>query len=318
MKLYSTEPTVVPAGKRDSGVIEASGRENIPSMKRLVALAQLTKPKIMLLVLVTGGTALVLEGSLLSDPVRFLLFLAGLYMTGGAANAFNQYFERDIDARMTRTRKRRPLPRGMVSPPQALVFSIVLGSAGVALLAALFNLLTAALALATILFYSLVYTLWLKPTTEYNIVIGGIAGAIVPVGAWAAGAGAIGVTPMILFLIIFLWTPPHFWSLALYYRSDYEHARLSMLPVVKGAAVTLREISVYSVILVAASFGYAFSGGGGIYIGAAGILGAALLRQVWLAYRWRDSTRLWRLFSFTILYLSGLFVAMIIDNLIRR
>lgn len=150
---------------------------------RLSAYMQLTKPSIMLLVLVTGGTALIIEGSFLDSPLRLSIFLVGLYLTGGCANALNQLFERDIDARMTRTMKRRPLPQGQIGAGEALWFSIIIGGGGVLLLAVMFNLLTALLSLGTILFYSLFYTLWLKPNSSQNIVIGGIAGAMAPIGA---------------------------------------------------------------------------------------------------------------------------------------
>jgi protoheme IX farnesyltransferase len=146
------------------------------SSKTLVEYLKLTKPTIMLLVLLTGATALVMEGSLLSEPVDFTLILFGLFLTGGAANALNQFFERDIDSRMGRTSKKRPLPQGKLSARQALIFAIVIGVVGVLLFGLVFNWLSAALALGTVLFYSLFYTLWLKPNTHQNIVIGGAAG----------------------------------------------------------------------------------------------------------------------------------------------
>lgn len=283
---------------------------------RISAFIQLTKPRIMFLVLITGATALIIEGSLISHPIEFLIFLLGLYMTGGAANAFNQYFERDIDSLMTRTRKRRPLPLGLISSSEAVVFSTVLGLAGVILLGAVFNLLTAFLAGGTMLFYALFYTLWLKPNTPHNIVIGGIAGAMAPVGAWTAATGQMAITPWILFAIVFFWTPPHFWSLALYFRSDYEKARLPMLPVVRGTDATLRLIFIYSLILVAVSLSYLLAGGGWIYGLAAFALGFILIRKSWITWRRKGRESMRDLFAFSIFYLLALFASVIMDSLI--
>lgn len=286
------------------------------TVARLLALFQLTKPRIMVLVLITGITALILEGSLLLHPVKFLLFMLGLYMTGGAANAFNQYFERDIDALMTRTRRRRPLPLRLISPSEAVIFSSILGLAGVILLGTVFNLLTALLAGGTMLFYAIVYTLWLKPNTAQNIVIGGIAGAMAPVGAWTAATGHMAMTPWILFAIVFFWTPPHFWSLALYFKSDYEQTRLPMMPVVKGVETTLRLIFIYSLVLVATSLVYLFTGGGWIYGISATILGGILIQKAGAARKSKDRQSMWRLFTFSLYYLFGLLAVMVVDKLI--
>ncbi len=286
------------------------------STSLLLSLFQLTKPKIMLLVIVTGATALVLQGSFVSRPLQFLLFLAGLYMTGGAANAFNQYFEHDIDARMTRTRNRRPLPLGRLSPRTAFWFSFGLAISGVALLALVFNLLTAALALATILFYSLVYTLWLKKNTPQNIVIGGIAGAMAPVGAWAAATGATAYTPWILFAIVFLWTPPHFWSLALRFQDDYRATGLPMMPLTKGLDGTLRRIFYYTLGLIVISLLYKLSGGGWFYFITALLLGLVFIHKAYRAMKTRTTPAIWSVFTYSILYLFGLFLAMVIDKLI--
>lgn len=270
----------------------------------------------MLLVLITGGTALILEGSFLSQPIKFVVFLIGLYMTGGAANAFNQYFERDIDARMKRTMKRRPLPMGRISSREAAAFSIILGGTGVMLLAVTFNVLTAGLSLATLLFYSLFYTLYLKPNTPQNIVIGGIAGAMAPIGAWTAATGAVTWTPIILFLIVFFWTPPHFWSLALCYKDDYERARLPMMPVIRGEKSTFRQIQIYTIIVIATSFAYMFTGGGIFYGVSALLLGAGLIKSTINARKSLDKSALWKLFGFSIIYLFGLFLAMIGDKFV--
>jgi heme o synthase len=278
----------------------------------------LTKPTIMLLVLFTGATALIMEGSFLSQPVNFLLVMVGLYLTGGSANALNQYFEREIDAKMERTARRRPLPMHNLSSAQALSFAITIGILGVALFAWRFNWLTAGLALATLLFYSLFYTLFLKPYTWHNIVIGGAAGAMAPVGAWTAATGTMGIEPWLLFLIIFLWTPPHFWALALYCKDDYVKARLPMLPVVKGDSETMRQILIYCFVLVAVSLTVYVAGARWFYIITALLLGLWLVRKALEAARLRSEKSFRGLFGYSIIYLFALFTAMIIDTVVRR
>jgi len=280
------------------------------------AYLQLTKPRVMVLVLITGATALILEGSFLAQPYKIFLFLLGLYMTGGAANAYNQYFERDIDARMSRTMARRPLPLGQISKFGAVIFSTLLGLSGVLILLLFFNLLTAMLSLGTMLFYSLIYTLWLKPGTPYNIVIGGIAGAMPPVGAWAAATGSVPLTPWILFLVVFLWTPPHFWALALHFKSDYQKSGLPMMPVVKGVDSTLRQIVIYSYLLVVSSLFYSFTGGNWFYTVVAVALGATFIYRAHVAQKTKDDNQIWAVFKFSIIYLFGLFSAMVIDKII--
>ncbi len=270
----------------------------------------------MLLVLFTGTAALILEGSLLNDPVKFILVLLGLYLTGGCANALNQYFERELDAKMSRTRNRRPLPTGKLSANQALVFSTTIGLFGVILFAYFFNWLTAALALGTILFYSLYYTLWLKPNTAQNIVIGGIAGAMAPVGAWAAATNSMDVTPWIMFLIIFLWTPPHFWALALYCKDDYRLSGLPMMPIVKGDDSTRLQILVYSMILVGVSLTLGLFGIGWIYLVTALVLGFLFIQKAYQLYRKKSDQKARTLFGFSLLYLFGLFAAMMIEGII--
>ena len=278
---------------------------------------QLTKPTIMLLVLFTGAAALVVEGSMLTTPGRFLLFMAGLYLTGGCANSLNQYFEREIDARMTRTARRRPLPQKKLRPFEALTFSIGIGLAGLVILAFFFNWLTALMSLATILFYGLFYTLILKPSTTQNIVIGGAAGAMAPVGAWAAATGTTGWVPWLMFAIIFLWTPPHFWSLAIAYKDDYRATKLPMLPVIRGDRVTLIQIVGYSIVLVGVTLALAWFGAGWIYLVTAVMMGAVLLRRAVRSLHSGDIKEIRGLFRFSILYLFGLFGAIMLDALVR-
>jgi len=277
---------------------------------------QLTKPTIMLLVVFTGSAALVVEGSFLSDPLKFLLVIIGLYMTGGCANALNQYLERDLDAKMERTKNRRPLPSGRLSPTRALIFSVSIGIGGVFIFAYFFNWLTALLALGTILFYSLYYTLWLKPNTTQNIVIGGIAGAMAPIGAWTAATNSMSIIPWLLFLIIFLWTPPHFWALALFSKKDYRIAGLPMMPVVKGDDSTRLQILVYTIILVISSLGLLFFGAGWIYGATALVLGVLFARRAFQLYIGKTDKLARNLFGQSLLYLFGLFSAVIVDALL--
>ena len=275
---------------------------------------QLTKPTIMLLVILTGSTALIVEGSLLGKPLEFFLVLLGLYLTGGAANALNQYFERNIDAQMTRTRKRRPLPQHKINPNKALIFSITIGVTGVLIFILFFNWLTALLALATVLFYSIFYTIFLKPNTSQNIVIGGIAGAMAPVGAWTAATGRMELFPWLLFLIVFLWTPPHFWALALFYQEDYRRTKLPMMPVVAGEDSTLRQIMRYTLVLVLTSFTLILFKNGLIYLFIAFIMGGGFIRKSFLANKYRTEKNFKGLFGYSIIYLFTIFIMIIVDK----
>ncbi|MDH3889748.1 MAG: heme o synthase [candidate division Zixibacteria bacterium] len=280
------------------------------------AYLELTKPTIMLLVTFTGAAALIVEGSLLSSPIRLFLVLIGLFLTGGAANGLNQYFEREIDAKMSRTAGRRPLPTGRVKPSHALAFSILIGVAGVVLFATWFNLLTAALALGNILFYGLFYTLYLKPSTPQNIVIGGIAGAMAPVGAWTAATGRMEALPWLMFLLIFLWTPPHFWTLAMRLKDDYKKAELPMYPLVKGDQAALDSIFRYTLVLFGLSLSLVFFGMQWLYMTVALLLGSVYLVKTWIAKRGAGPNRLAGLFRFSLIYLFGLFTAIIVDRFV--
>jgi len=286
-------------------------------MKKIHFYFQLTKPTIMLLVIITGATALILEGSLPQQPVRFVLAMLAIYLTGGSANALNQCFEREIDAKMTRTAKRRPLPMHQISSTSAFVFSITIGIVGLLIFGFVFNWYSALLSLATILFYSLFYTLYLKPSTVQNIVIGGIAGSMAPVGAWVAASGQMAIEPWLIFLIIFLWTPPHFWALALVYQDDYRLANLPMLPVIKGVDATFKQIIVYSWLLVGSSFLLLYSNQLGlIYFIAALALGVLFMRKMFAANSVRSEKAIKGLFGYSIIYLFGLFFMLIVDTII--
>ncbi len=280
------------------------------------AYLQLTKPTIMLLVLVTGATALVLEGSFLTQPLNFTLVMLALYLTGGCANALNQYFEREVDSRMKRTAKRRPLPRGIITPASALIFSVSIGVTGVAIFWHFFNPLTALLSLGTILFYSLFYTLYLKPNTYQNIVIGGAAGAMAPVGAWTAATGSMALMPWSIFLIVFLWTPPHFWALALFCKDDYREVGYPMLPVLKGDEATHNQILGYSIALVLASLLPAVAGASWFYIVAAVALGTIFVARAFRARHSHEMTDVKRLFGYSIVYLFAVCAALVIDKII--
>ncbi len=282
----------------------------------ILNLVQLTKPSIMLLILAAGITSLFIEGNMISDPAKVAVFLLALFLTGGSANALNQYFERDIDAKMVRTSGRRPLPLKKLSNMQALVFSVSIGVLGVLMLGFAFNWLTAFLSVSTILFYGLFYTLWLKPSTSMNIVIGGIAGAMAPVGAWTAATGKMALMPWLLFLIIFFWTPPHFWSLALCFKDDYRKAKLPMLPVVRGDDSTLTQIYYYTLALVAISLTPLFVDFGWLYFVSASALGVVFIRKAYLARKTKSKDLAWGLFRYSIIYLFSLFIVLIIETFV--
>jgi len=280
---------------------------------RVRAYAALTKPTIVLLVVLTGAAGGVLEGSLLSSPLMFALSLVLLGMAAGSANAFNQFFERDVDAVMTRTRVKRPLPSGKIAPWEAFTFAALNGVISTVAFWVLFNPLTALLSLWTILFYALFYTLYLKPRTPENIVIGGIAGAMGPLIAWTAGAGQVAWAPVLMLAVIFFWTPPHFWSLAIYMKHDYKAVNYPMMPVVVGDKATWTRNLVYTIITLITSLSLLWFGLGWIYGAAAVGLGVYFLASVIRGVR--DNTPLAArvVFLRSIIYLLALFTAAIVD-----
>jgi protoheme IX farnesyltransferase len=280
---------------------------------RLLDFINLTKPTILLLVVLTGAAALVMEGSLLSEPAAFGLVLLGLSLTAGSANALNQYFERDIDAVMDRTKRKRPLPLKNLSPRAALFFAVTIGVGAVLLFAFRFNLFSAVLALGTILYYAFFYTLYLKPRLYQNIVIGGAAGSMAPVIAWAAATGGLNLTPWILFLIIFFWTPPHFWALAMCVKKDYERAKIPMLPVVKGDKETARQILVYTLWMVAFSLALLIVRAGLVYLLLALVLNGIFLYKAYRIWRRGAFAEAWGLFGYSIVYLLVLFLGIMAD-----
>ena len=293
----------------------------------LRAYVALTKPRIIELLLITTIPAMVLAtrdipAMDLGEWLRlaFWTMLAGT-LAAGSANAINQYLDRDIDLLMSRTR-RRPLPAHDVTPENAMVFGLVLGVISIALMAWFVNLVAAFLTLLAIGFYVVVYTIMLKRTTPQNIVIGGAAGALPPVIGWAAVTGRVEVPALLLFALVFYWTPPHFWALALRIRRDYEAARVPMLPVVKGVPETARQIALYTVLLVAISLVFfAVARMGPVYLAAAVGLGAVFL---WRAFTlWRQAAspegslvQAIRLYRYSISYLTLLFAAVAVDSLL--
>jgi protoheme IX farnesyltransferase len=284
----------------------------------LRAYVALTKPRIIELLLVTTVPTMVLAADGIPSLWLIGAVLVGGTLAAGGANAMNQYFDRDIDDLMRRTRN-RPLPRHAVEPTAALLFGLVLSVVSFAWLTLTVNLLSAILAASAIAFYVLVYTLWLKRTTPQNIVIGGAAGCAPVLVAWAAVTGTVALPALILFAIIFVWTPPHFWALALRYRGDYEAAGVPMLPVVSGEVETARQILLYSVVLVAVSLLLLPAAGMGVvYLVAATALGAGFV--VW-AIRVRRAAGAGPsaigLFRYSTAYLTLLFVAVAVDTLVR-
>ncbi|OGQ04046.1 MAG: protoheme IX farnesyltransferase [Deltaproteobacteria bacterium RIFCSPLOWO2_12_FULL_44_12] len=275
----------------------------------------LTKPTIVMSFAITGLTAMVVEGSLLQEPFKFFFIVLAIVFTAASANAFNQYFERDLDAQMERTRNRRPLPQNKIKPSHALIFSILIGFIAVFYLSFWVNFLSAAVALGTIVFYAFFYTLWLKPRTPYNIVIGGAAGATAPLIGWAAATNHVSFTAWLMFLIIFMWTPPHFWALALCVKDQYAKAGIPMLPVVKGDERTRTEIFWYSLIMVPLTLSLVLLGEvSWIYSLVAFALGLLFVQKAWVVKTQKTQKAAYSLFGFSIAYLMILFLVMIIDS----
>jgi protoheme IX farnesyltransferase len=273
-----------------------------PSLRDTVtAYYRLTKPRIVLLLLITTVPAMLLAAEGLPSPWLILATLAGGALAAGSANAINMYLDRDID-----------------SPEHALRFGFVLGAIAFYLLAVAVNVLAAVLALSAIAFYVFVYTMWLKRTTAQNIVIGGAAGAVPALVGWAAVTGGLAWPAIVLFAIVFVWTPPHFWALAMRFSGDYAAAGVPMLPVVRGEDETRRQILLYSLVLFTTTLVLVPVGHmGPIYTGAAVLLGGSFVYRSLLVWRSADDARTRRLFSFSIMYLAGLFGAVAADALVR-
>lgn len=282
---------------------------------RLRAFYVLTKPRVNTLIVfcaVIGMFLAVPEGL----PNAFTVFAAtvGIACVAGAAAAMNCLIEQHIDARMTRTRA-RPLPRGALSSGEALVFATVLGGCGLLVLHQAVNPLTMWLTFATFVGYAVIYTVLLKPRTPQNIVIGGASGAMPPVLGWAAVSGEVSSDALLLFLIIFAWTPPHFWALALYRTADYARAGLPMLPVTHGSEFTRLSVLLYTFILFGVTLlPFATRMSGALYLAVAVALGLQFIRYAWRLYREYSDALARRTFRFSIVYLFALFAALLVDH----
>jgi protoheme IX farnesyltransferase len=286
-----------------------------PFRMRLSGFLALMKPRVMLLAVFTAVVGLVIAPGHL-DPLLGSTAVLAIATGAGAAGVLNMWYDADIDAVMTRT-ARRPIPRGTISRAEALAFGLVLACSAVAVLALALNVKAAALLAFAIFFYVVVYTVWLKRQTPQNIVIGGAAGALPPVIGWAAATGEVGLEPLILFLIIFLWTPPHFWALSLNRSDEYARAGVPMLPVVAGRAETTRQILIYSILLFPTSLlPWALGFAGTIYGVIAALCGATFVALALRLVRSSEADRrpAHRLFVFSILYLFVLFAALLAGN----
>ncbi len=281
----------------------------------------LLKPRVMSLVVFTAFVGLVAAPATI-NPLLAVFAILAIAIGAGASGALNMWYDADIDAVMTRTAT-RPVPSGRVSPGEALSFGLVLSALSVMTLGVLVNWLSAALLAFTIFFYAVIYTMWLKRWTPQNIVIGGAAGAIPPVIGWAAATGTVSLESVILFLIIFLWTPPHFWALALFKSQDYERAGIPMMPNVAGEASTRRQIFAYAVVLAPVGvlpwyLGYTSAGYGVV----AAILGLGFVWYSWKVFLMPDSDRAMRpakaLFGYSLLYLFAIFAAYLADSVLAR
>ncbi len=286
--------------------------ESVSGARQLAAdLFELTKPKVQTLLLFTTVTTMEIAG----DPSVGLIALTclGGYLSAGGAGAVNHWFDRDIDARMTRTAS-RPIPAGRISPRFALGYGCTLAALSFVLLSLTVNVLAASLALSGFVGYVGVYTLWLKRRTPHNIVIGGAAGAVPPLVAWAAVRGSLSWTAVYLFAIIFYWTPPHFWALSLLMKEEYAKVGIPMMPVVRGERETRRQILLYTLLLYAITQ-LPFCAGefGGVYLAASMALGLTFIAGAFHLYRRADRRTALRLYLFSLLYLALLFGAMVAD-----
>lgn len=305
----------------ESAVASVSEMPDAPAPTTIAETAkayfQLTKPRIIVLLLITTVPAMILAAGRVPNLWLILATLVGGTMAAGAANAINCYLDRDIDQLMKRT-KSRPLPAHRVTPEAALRFGFILGAISFYFMAITVNVLAATLALSAIAFYVFVYTLWLKRSTEQNIVIGGAAGAVPALVGWAAVTGTVGLPAVMLFAIIFIWTPPHFWALAMRFQNDYAAAGVPMMPGVRGQASTLKQMLAYSLALFAVTLLLApIAGLGLLYLAVAIGFGGMFVYKALALQRNYSVGASWKLFKFSISYLAVLFGAVALDTLIR-
>lgn len=299
------------------------GKEDTPStvqgnsgQRSMKSFLLLTKPIVVALLLVTTYAGMVIAGHEIPKlQVTFWVMVAG-FMAAGGSSAINQYIDRNEDKQMQRTRK-RPIPSGSLTPAEGLAFGVGLAILSFFIMAAFVNFLSAVLTLAGIIYYVLIYSIFLKKTTVQNIVIGGGAGAIPPLVGWAAVTGSLNIPSLFLFAVVFMWTPPHFWALAIVRRKDYARAGVPMLPVVKGEKATRTQILVYTIELVILTLILPLFGlGGSIYLVSACILGFGLLYTAWKVYKLGGNKTAWKMYRHSSMYLAFLFMALMVDSLI--
>ncbi len=301
-----------PAPLSVASPIDAARLGLAPRTRQLLSdYLELTKPKVQSLLLLTTIATMYVAGD--PSPLLVALTCLGGYLSAGGAGAVNHWFDRDIDARMTRTAS-RPIPAGRISPGAALAFGCALAALSFLELSLTVNVLAASLALSGFLGYVLVYTVWLKRRTPQNVVIGGAAGAVPPLVAWAAVTGSVSGVAVLLFFIVFFWTPPHFWALSLLMKDEYAKVGVPMLPVVRGEAETRRQILLYTVLLYAVTqLPFCAGGFGGIYLAASLVLGLGFIAGAVRLYRRADRRSALQLYLFSLAYLALLFCAMVLD-----
>jgi protoheme IX farnesyltransferase len=302
---------------QSSAEVAATGRSR-RALRTALAYFHLTKPRVIELLLVTTLPAMILADRGMPSFGLIVAVLVGGALAAGGANTINCWIERDRDQMMRRT-AHRPLPHGDVKPEGALVFGLVLEALAFALLWSTVNLLSASLAVSAMLFYVFVYTIWLKPRSPQNIVIGGAAGAVPVLVGWAAVTGDLAAPAWVLFAIVFFWTPPHFWALSLKYFDDYQAAGIPMLPVAKGIPAAVRQIVIYSFVVVAITFTLPLTTDavGAVYVVTAAVLGVLFVAQAIRLARDTTPAQAIRLFTFSNTYLALLFAAVAIDTLLR-
>lgn len=301
---------VIEAGREDPPLVALGAKD------RVFAYVALTKPRIIELLLITTVPSMIVAAKGMPSFALMFWTVVGGAISAGGANAMNCYIDRDIDQLMPRT-KRRPLPTHRVSPRGALTFGIALGTIAFVLMWATINLLAASLSLGALLFYVIVYTKILKRTTPQNIVIGGAAGAVPALVGWAAVTGRVELPALALFGIIFYWTPPHFWALAMRYEKDYAAAGVPMMPVVYGRRETVKHILLYSFLLLALCLAFfSVAKAGMVYLGAALILNGIFIWHAVRLYRRPEPRLAWGLFKYSIYYLALLFIAAAVDQLV--
>ncbi|MFN7039022.1 MAG: heme o synthase [Alphaproteobacteria bacterium] len=274
----------------------------------------LLKPRVMSLVIFTGFTGMYLAPGNIHPLLAFISILC-IALGSGAAGAINMWYDRDIDQIMSRT-KNRPIPTGKINPTNALEFALIVAIASVFIMAVFINFLSAFFLLSAILFYVFIYTIWLKRRTPQNIVIGGAAGAFPPIIGWCAVTNSLTIEPIMLFLIIFLWTPPHFWALSLYKSSDYKKANIPMLPVVAGEDETRKQILIYSIIMgiFTILFGF-YLNKGALYLISTILLNIQFLQLAFVIWFRKNNIYAPKLFGYSIIYLFVLFSMLILDKL---